>query len=138
VTVVHLSEQAMGPGNRPAWCEVVGMGNFRIRPESTFDRHYHDSPEYWLFYEGKGKVGVDDESYYVQAGDVVCTPAGSTHDIIEIYEELEGFYLEEKLPEQGSIGHQHRDDTDVKGHVVPIKPIPADFPPATRAGIIGA
>ena len=69
----------------------------RIRPGARFDRHFHDSPEYWLFYEGKGKVQVDDETSYVLAGDVVCTRAGAAHDISEIYEELEGFYLEEKL-----------------------------------------
>jgi mannose-6-phosphate isomerase-like protein (cupin superfamily) len=138
MTVVHLGERAMGPTNRPKWCEVVGMGNFRIRADAIFDRHFHDSPEYWLFYEGKGKVMVGDDAYYVQAGDVVCTPAGASHDIVEIYEELEGFYLEEKLPEDGSIGHRYRDGAEAEGHPVPLKPLPSDFPRGSRAGVIGA
>jgi mannose-6-phosphate isomerase-like protein (cupin superfamily) len=138
MNVVRLGERMLGEGNRPDWCDLVGMGAFRIRPDATFDRHFHDSPEYWLFYEGKGKVTVGEETYYVQAGDVVCTPAGSSHDIVEIYEELEGFYLEEAIPEGGAIGHRHGDDRDAGGHPVPLVPLPGDFPPASRAGVIGA
>jgi mannose-6-phosphate isomerase-like protein (cupin superfamily) len=137
VTVVRLGEGPLSEEDRPPCCDVVGMGAFRIRPGARFDRHFHDSPEYWLFYEGKGKVTVDDETSYVQAGDVVCTRAGAAHDIIEIYEELEGFYLEEKMGVGGHVGHQHRDSADAEGHVVPLRPLPHDFPPATRAGVIG-
>ena len=135
MSVVRLGERHLGPDNRPAWCELVGMGLFRIRPDARFDRHFHDSPEYWLFYEGKGKVSVGEQTYYVQAGDVVATPAGDAHDIVEIYEELEGFYLEEKLPEEGQIGHQHGDASDAEGHLILLKPLPDDFPPASRAGV---
>ena len=138
MNVVHLGEGTLHRDNRPAWCEVVGMGQFRIRPDAHFDRHFHDSPEYWLFYEGKGKVTVGDETYYVQAGDVVCTPAGSSHDIVEIYEELEGFYLEEPNPPGGTIGHQHGDERDAQGHAIPLVALPDDFPPGSRSGVIGA
>jgi mannose-6-phosphate isomerase-like protein (cupin superfamily) len=138
MNVVRLGERYMGSDNRPAWCEIVGMGVFRIRPDATFDKHFHDAPEYWLFYEGKGKVTVGDESYYVQAGDVVCTPAGSAHDIVEIYEELEGFYLEEPMRDGGTIGHQHEAAGDAEGHLVPLVALPADFPRASRDGVIGA
>jgi mannose-6-phosphate isomerase-like protein (cupin superfamily) len=112
MNVVRVGKRRLAADNRPSWCDVVGCGVFRIRPDAMFDRHFHDSPEYWLFYEGKGKVTVGDETYYVQAGDVVCTPAGSSHDIVEIYEELEGFYLEEPMPTDGVIGHQHETDDD--------------------------
>ena len=84
MTVVHLSEQAMGPSNRPAWCEVVGMGNFRIRPESMFDRHYHDSPEYWLFYEGKGKV-VDLFSERFECPLVLCTADSPLASLLRLH-----------------------------------------------------
>ena len=137
MSVVRVGEWRLAADNRPPWCEVVGCGVFRIRPDAMFDRHFHDSPEYWLFYEGKGKVGVDDQTYYVQAGDVVCTPAGGAHDIVEIYEELEGFYFEEPLPAGGGIvGHQYKDAGDEQGHRIPLRPIPDDFPSATRAGVI--
>lgn len=138
MNVVRLGERILGPDNRPDWCTLAGMGAFRIRPGAIFDRHFHDSAEYWLFYEGKGKVAVGDETYYVQTGDVVCTPAGSSHDIVEIYEEIEGFYLEEAISEGGTIGHRHGDDGDAHGHSVPLAPLPDDFPPASRAGVMGA
>lgn len=136
MTVVRIGEQGhMGANNRPDWCELVGLGMFRMGPDSRFDRHFHDSPEYWLFYKGQGKVSVGDETYYVQAGDVVATPAGSAHDIIEIYEDLEGFYFEEKVPEGGRIGHLYEDPSHADGHQVPLVPLPDDFPPLSRAGI---
>jgi mannose-6-phosphate isomerase-like protein (cupin superfamily) len=136
MSIVRLGEAPLHKDNRPAWCELAGMGMFRIRPDATFDRHFHDSPEYWLIYEGKGKVSVDDEVSYVQAGDVVCTPAGSSHDLLEIYEEIEGFYLEEKVPAAGRVGHQHRNEADAGGHVVPLVPLPDDFPAPSRAGLV--
>jgi mannose-6-phosphate isomerase-like protein (cupin superfamily) len=136
MNVVRLGERHLSDENRPPWCTLVGMGAFRITPNALFDRHFHDSPEYWMFYEGKAKVTVGDEAYYVQAGDVVCTPAGSSHDIVEIYEELEGFYLEEPMPTTGgTIGHQH-EEGDAGGHVVPKLPVPDDFPDASREGVI--
>jgi mannose-6-phosphate isomerase-like protein (cupin superfamily) len=136
MSVVRVGERRLAADNRPEWCEVVGCGVFRITPDATFDKHFHDSAEYWLFYEGKGKVGVDDQTFYVQAGDVVCTPAGAAHDIVEIYEELEGFYFEEKMTAQGVIGHQYKDEADGRGHRVPLRPLPEDFPTATRAGVV--
>lgn len=136
MSVVRVGERHLGPDNRPEWCDVVGIGVFRIRPNARFDRHFHDSPEYWLFYEGKGKVTVGAENHYVQAGDVVCTPPGAQHDVVEIYEELEGFYFEEPLPASGRVGHMHRDGSDAEGHRVPLMSLPEDFPAATRAGVI--
>jgi hypothetical protein len=68
----------------------------------------------------------------------VCTPAGSAHDIVEIYEELEGFYLEEPIPQGGTVGHRHDDERDSGGHPIPLVPLPGDFPPASRVGVIGA
>jgi mannose-6-phosphate isomerase-like protein (cupin superfamily) len=136
--VVHIAEFRLAPDNRPSWCEASGIGVFRIRPDAAFDPHFHDFPEYWLFYEGKGKVRVDDETYLVQAGDVVCTPAGAMHDIVEIYEELEGFYLEEPLPDDGRLGHLHRGGPDPATHPIPLMPLPSDFPIASRAGVFGA
>ena len=136
MTVVHLGERPLAADNRHPWCDVVGIGVFRIRPGARFDRHFHDSPEYWLIYEGKGKVTVGDQTYYVQAGDVVCTPPGAEHDILEIYEEMEGFYFEEKVPASGRVGRLHRDDGAAQGHTIPQMPIPTDFPSATRVGVI--
>jgi mannose-6-phosphate isomerase-like protein (cupin superfamily) len=136
--LVRVAEHRLAPDNRPQWCEMSGIGVFRIRPDATFDPHFHDYPEYWLIYEGKGKVSVGGETCYVQAGDVVCTPVGAVHDILEIYEELEGFYLEDRLPSDGRLGHLHRDERDSGGHPVPLVSLPHDFPAASRAGVFGS
>lgn len=136
--VLRVAEHRLAPDHRPHWCQVSGIGVFRIRPDATFDPHFHDFPEYWLIYVGKGKVSVAGDAYYVQAGDVVCTPTGAVHDVLEIYEELEGFYLEEPLPPDGRLLHLHLADQDPAGHPVPLVPLPLDFPAASRAGVFGA
>jgi len=46
----------------------------------------------------------------------------------EVYEDLEGFWFEDATPAGGRIGHLHRDDVKAKGHPVPAKPLPEDFP----------
>lgn len=136
--VLRAAEYRIAPDNRPPWCDAAGIGVFRIRPGATFDPHLHDSAEYWLIYEGKAKVSVGGYASYAQAGDVVCTPAGAVHDILEIYEELEAFYLEEPLPPGGRLGHLHRDDLDAAGHPIPLVSLPEDFPGRDRAGVFGA
>jgi hypothetical protein len=66
--------------------------------------------------------------HYVQAGDVVITRAGDPHDILEVYEELEGFFVETGYPAGGRAGHQHSFDQERLGHPVECVPLPADFP----------
>ena len=91
--VVNVVNRGLSPDYRPSFSDVAGLGIFRLAPGATFDRHFHDSIEYWMIFAGKAKAAIDDNPYYIQAGDVVCTPAGSVHDILEIYEPLECFYL---------------------------------------------
>jgi hypothetical protein len=107
--VLRVADDRIAPDNRPPWCAAAGIGVFRIRSDATFDPYLHDSAAYWLIYEGKAKVSVDGRTHYAQAGDVVCTPAGAVHDIVEIYEEVEAFYLEEPLPDGGRLV-THPDD----------------------------
>jgi mannose-6-phosphate isomerase-like protein (cupin superfamily) len=137
MTVVHVAAHRLAPDNRPPWCDVAGIGVFKIKPNATFDPHFHDVNEYWLIYAGKGKVVIGTDVHYVQAGDVVCTPAGTVHDILEIYEEMEGFYFEEASPAGGRLGHRHRHERDAVGHPVPLVAVPSDFPPPDRSGVFG-
>jgi mannose-6-phosphate isomerase-like protein (cupin superfamily) len=95
---------------------------------ARFDRHYHDCHEYWLVCSGKARIISEDREYYVQAGDIVCTKAGDEHDVLEVYEELEAFWFEDATPAGGRIGHLHRSAEKAKGHAVPRKPVPEDFP----------
>lgn len=129
MSVIRTTEHAMGEGNRPEWCKVTSAGMFRVPAEGGhFDCHYHDCNEYWLIFRGKAKVQSEGRSYYVKAGDILCTKAGDEHDILEIYEDLEGFWFEDATPPGGRIGHLHRDEVKTKGHAVTSAPLPADFP----------
>ena len=127
--VIRTSEREMGADNRPDWSRVTSAGVFRVPTVGgEFDCHYHDCDEYWLIFRGKAKVVSEGRVYYVKAGDIVCTKAGDEHDIVEVYENLEGFWFEDATPPGGRIGHLHRDDANAKGHPVACTPLPEDFP----------
>ncbi len=127
--VVRTTEGSMRTGNRPDWCAVTSAGVFRVSTEGgRFDCHYHDCDEYWLIFKGKAKVMSEGVEYYAKPGDIVCTKTGDEHDVLEIYEDIEAFYFEDATPEGGRTGHLHRDETKSKGHQVPHRPLPPDFP----------
>ena len=114
VVVQRLSVDA-----RPSWSDVTSAGVFRVEPGGRFDRHFHDCDEYWLLFHGRARVLVGEATYEVGAGDIVCTPAGTVHDIIGVYDELEGFWFEGPTPQGGRIGHLHLKEEDAAGHDVP-------------------
>ncbi|MBE7560616.1 cupin domain-containing protein [bacterium] len=115
--------------NRPAWSGVTSAGIFRVpREGGRFDCHYHDCHEYWLIFAGKAKIMSEGREYYVKAGDIVCTKAGDEHDVLEVYEDLAGFWFEDATPPGGRVGHLHRDPEKAKGHAVRALPLPEDFP----------
>jgi mannose-6-phosphate isomerase-like protein (cupin superfamily) len=130
--VISTATTAMGPGNRPDWCGVTSSGVFRVLPGGRFDCHYHDCHEYWLIYSGKAKVMSEGREAYVQAGDIVCTRAGDEHDVLEVYEPLEAFWFEDSTPLGGRVGHLHRDADKARGHEVPHRAVPVDFPGPAR------
>ena len=127
--VIRTSEKTMGQGNRPEWSGVTSAGIFMVPvTNGRFDCHYHDCHEYWLIFRGKAKVMTEGQTFFVKAGDIVCTKAGDEHDVIEVYEDLEAFWLEDATPMGGRAGHLHRDADKAKGHPVPNLPIPKEFP----------
>ena len=127
--VIRTTEKPLGEGNRPDWCKVTSAGVFKVpTANGWFDLHYHDCDEYWLIYKGKAKVMSEGREYYVKPGDIVCMQTGVEHDVLEVYEDLEAFWLEDACPPGGRTGHLHRDPSKAKKHPVPAKPLPADFP----------
>ena len=105
--------------SRPSWSDVTSAGIFRVEPNGRFDRHYHDCDEYWLVFAGRADVAVGTRIETVEAGDIVCTPTGTEHDIVGVYETLEAYWFEGATPPGGRIGHLHRTEEDAKGHDVP-------------------
>lgn len=111
--------QRLSPESRPAWSDVTSAGVFRVEPNGRFDLHYHDCDEYWLVFSGRARVLVGSRTYHVGPGDIVCTPTGTEHDVVGIFETLEAFWFEAHTPPGGRIGHLHRTPEAAQGHVVP-------------------
>jgi mannose-6-phosphate isomerase-like protein (cupin superfamily) len=131
--VINTSKEPLSSSNRPLWSRVTSAGIFCVPCTSgTFDRHYHDCNEYWLVFAGKAKIMSGERAYYVQHGDIVCTPAGDEHDVLEVYEDLEAFWFEDELPSNGRTGHLHRNKERAAGHAVPALALPRDFPTGDR------
>ncbi len=110
----------LSPESRPSWSDVTSAGIFRVEPNGRFDRHYHDCDEYWLIFSGRARVMVGSQEYEVEHGDIVCTSTGAEHDVVGVYETLEGFWFEGRTPPDGRIGHLHRTSEDAAGHPVPL------------------
>jgi len=138
VPVFDLTSGWVNPDCRPAWLGVTAIGRFALPAKGArFDRHHHDDHELWLIVRGKAKVVTEQSEHYVQAGDVVMTQAGDAHDIVEIYEELEGFFVETGHPPGGRPGHLYDTDDERLGHDVRWRPLPSDFPVRQPAGGTG-
>ena len=126
--VFDLTTNWINPETKPDWLGVVAVGRFRVAAGGRFDRHFHDDHEMWIITEGKAKISSEGAEYFVQAGDLVMTQACQIHDILEVYEELAGFFIETGHPPGGRVGHQHENDDDRAGHVVSGPPLPRMFP----------
>ena len=111
--------RTLAPDHRPTWSDVTSAGTFTVEPGGSFDRHFHDCDEYWLVFAGRARVVVGTTPYEVEAGDIVCTPTATDHDIVGVYDTLEAFWFEGHTPSGGRIGHLHRTENDAQGHVVP-------------------
>ena len=122
--VQHINDET-----RPDGCTATAAGSFGVSTDAgRFDCHFHDYAEYWLIHQGKAKVMSEGQHYYVQPGDIVCTKAGDEHDVVEVYEDLEAFYLEEGGPPDARRGHLHLSEEKAAGHPVPALSLPDDFP----------
>lgn len=113
---------------RPSFSDVTSAGTFRSKAGGTFDRHYHDCDEYWLIFEGRAIIEIDDERYEVEPGDIVCTEIGREHDIIQVLEPLAGFWFECRTIDGGKAGHLHRSPEKAAGH--PVLGPGEELPPA--------
>lgn len=126
---IYPTDDWLNETNRPEWCATTSAGRFTIPlVGARFDRHFHDEDEFWMISDGKAKIAVDDDERYVQAGDIVLTRAGDSHDFLEVYEEVRGFFVETGHPKIGPIVHQHASAEDAAGHDVLGLPLPEDFP----------
>lgn len=117
--VVSVREERMIGDRRPPWSTVTAAGIFLVpQTGGRFDRHYHDCDEYWLVYRGRAIVLSEGIEFEVGPGDIVCTQAGEEHDVLAVAEDLEAFFWEDRLPDDGLRGHLHRTPEAKAGHDV--------------------
>jgi mannose-6-phosphate isomerase-like protein (cupin superfamily) len=127
--VVDLTSTWVNPDTRPDWLGVTAVGRFHLGTDGArFERHHHKDHELWYIVRGKARVSTEGVESYVQAGDLVLTQAGETHDFVALYESVDGLFIETGLPDGGTPGHLYEATTDQGGHNVPVLPLPADFP----------
>lgn len=99
-------------GNKPEWLKTSAFGLFRVPRgnPADFDLHYHDADEIWYIVEGRARILTEGHEDEVGPGDTVCTGMGDEHHVLEVYEDVLGFYLEGELEGLKRPGHLHRDE----------------------------
>ena len=109
--------RAATASSKPDWLKVSAFGLFRVPKgdPAQFDLHYHDADEIWYIIEGRARILTEGTAYEVGPGDLVCTGMGDEHHVLEVYEDLLGFFLEAELEGLKRPGHLHRDE-----HGVPV------------------
>lgn len=97
--------------HKPEWLRASAFGVFRVAKgnPAEFDLHYHDADEIWYILEGRARILTENVEYEVSRGDMICTGMGDEHNVLEVYEDLVGFFLESELEGQKRQGHLHRD-----------------------------
>jgi mannose-6-phosphate isomerase-like protein (cupin superfamily) len=126
---IYPPGQWVNPESRPGSAGPATAGRFSIALEGArFDRHHHEVDELWFISSGKAKILLEGVESYVQDGDIVLAPAGTVHDIVEVYEPVHGFFSETGHPAGGRTGHRYEPESDAAGHDVPALPLPGDFP----------
>lgn len=128
--IIHADIVSLTTDNRPQPFRTPTAGFFSLRRDAHWhDRHYHDFNEIYCIVAGRAKLLIGTEHVYVQPRDIVLTPAGVEHDILEVYDDgtLDLFYLYEPGPDGGRMGHLHTDSEAARGHAVPIRSAPPVF-----------
>jgi mannose-6-phosphate isomerase-like protein (cupin superfamily) len=118
------SHERLDAANRPDGCPASSAGQFVIRADGTarFDRHYHDFGEFWLVAAGYGTVRVGEHDHQVQPGDIIYTPGGVEHDILDVSDELRIFWLSAPVADDASSAHLHRTPDLAVKHLVALRP----------------
>ena len=73
--------------------------------ETSFDSHFHDCDEYWIFFEGSGVAVSEGKHYEVGPGDCVATGMGHHHDLPIVHEPVRAVYFETTMTGSKRRGH---------------------------------
>jgi quercetin dioxygenase-like cupin family protein len=74
------SEQLVWPQNAPE--ASVTITRVTMKPGSVSKRHAHpNSEQIWIVERGSGQLLLDGAQSDLNAGDIICTPAGDVHGV---------------------------------------------------------
>ena len=90
----------------PHW----GLSQWRKGEKNITESHYHDCDEYYFMIEGKCVLKSEGKTYTLEKGDVLKTPMGQEHEILEIIEDTTYFWAEAELRGKKREGHLHAED----------------------------
>ena len=96
----------------PDLSEFSSFGVIDVKRGSTIEPHFHDCDEWWIITRGRALIVTGGEEHEVSGGDMVFTPAGEEHTMVEVYQTLEGVYLEGCLVGEKRRGHLHRPEDE--------------------------
>jgi len=104
------------PGRLSEHPELTQISTFGLfhgkRTDPLVELHFHDCDEWWIFTRGRGLIRTEGEVHEVGPGDMVYTPMGQEHEVIEVHEDLEGVWFEGERRGRKRRGHLHHPDDD--------------------------
>jgi len=103
-----------GRQDRPDMPQISNWGLFAggRKGAPTVEPHFHDCDEWWVFTRGRALIRTEGEEHEVGAGDMVYTPMGEEHEVVEVYEDLEGIWFEGPMQGRQRRGHLHHPEDD--------------------------
>ena len=73
--------------------------------ETSFDNHFHDCDEYWIFFSGRCIAVSEGRFYEVGPGDCVVTGMGHHHDVQRVIEPGAAVFFETTMEGEKRPGH---------------------------------
>lgn len=89
---------------------------------TDFDRHYHDCQEYWVIYDGEGRLVIGEKFFDVKPGDCVLTPRAWHQDVESIKGggDLSLIWLGSTLHGEKRVGHLYESKNGVAEPEIPL------------------
>lgn len=101
-------DEVGGSGIFPFWNDEspVERGDPTDYPKTTsFDNHFHDCDEYWIFFSGRCIAVSEGKFYEVGPGDCVVTGMGHHHDVQKVIEPGAAVFFETTMEGAKRPGH---------------------------------
>jgi mannose-6-phosphate isomerase-like protein (cupin superfamily) len=86
-----------------------GLARFEKGRTNITQLHYHDCDEFVFMNEGRCVMRSEGVIYTLEKGDVLVTRMGDEHELLEILEDTEYFWMETGLRGKKRSGHLYRD-----------------------------